>query len=92
MKPASRADTRVLYASCEWTALKGIWFQLVKNIELKTVSTVSNYAFQTVYNSRAALYVEELTKDAVGQQTVKQYTRYMMFVVAVAQSFVTAGL
>lgn len=35
--------------------------------------------------------LKELTKDAVGQQTVKQYGRYLMLVVAVMQSFVTAA-
>lgn len=35
--------------------------------------------------------LKELTKDQVGQQTIKQYTRYLTFVVAVAQSVVTAA-
>lgn len=35
--------------------------------------------------------LKALQKDAVGQQTVKQYTRYLMLVVAVVQSFVTAA-
>lgn len=35
--------------------------------------------------------LKELTKDAVGQQTVKQYTRYLMLIVSVVQSFVTAA-
>lgn len=35
--------------------------------------------------------MKELTKDAVGQHTVQQYTRYLMFVVAIIQSFLTAS-
>ncbi len=35
--------------------------------------------------------LKELTKDAVGQHTVKQYTRYITLVVAVAQSWITAS-
>jgi hypothetical protein len=35
--------------------------------------------------------MKELTKDAVGQHTVQQYTRYLMFAIAVVQSFLTAS-
>ena len=35
--------------------------------------------------------MKELTKDAVGQHTIQQYTRYLMFVVAIIQSFLTAS-
>ena len=35
--------------------------------------------------------MKELTKDAVGQHTVQQYTRYLMFAIAVIQSFLTAS-
>ena len=34
--------------------------------------------------------LKEMTKDSVGQHTVKQYTRYIMFVVAIVQSLITA--
>jgi preprotein translocase subunit SecY len=34
--------------------------------------------------------LKELTKDAVGQHTVKQYTRYITLAVAVVQSYITA--
>ena len=35
--------------------------------------------------------LKELTKDRVGQHTVKQYTRYLTFVVAVVQSILAAA-
>ena len=35
--------------------------------------------------------LKELTKDPIGQQTVKQYTRYLTFVVAIFQSILTAN-
>ena len=35
--------------------------------------------------------LKELTKDQVGQHTVKQYTRYLTFVVAVVQSILAAA-
>ena len=34
--------------------------------------------------------LKELTKDAVGQHTVKQYTRYITLAVAIVQSYITA--